>query len=94
MTLDDVVARLKVRRVDVRSAITALHTQGLVDATTMRLTMQGFVIGAALTGRKLPPIARPAAAAAEPSGEHHLDLGPNGPPSTRPRLELKRTAAA
>lgn len=93
VTLDDVVTKLKVRRVDVRAAITALHTQGLVDATTMRLTMQGFVIGSALTARKLPAIARPAAAA-EPSGEHQLDLGPSGPPSTRPRLELKRIAAA
>ena len=93
VTLDDVVTKLKVRRVDVRSAISALHTQGLVDATTMRLTLQGFAIGSALTARKLPAIARPTAVA-ESSGEHHLDIEPSGPPSTRPRLELKRIAAA
>ena len=94
VTLDDVVAALKVRRVDVRAAISTLHTQGLVDATTMRLSLEGFAIGSALTRRKLPAIARPAVAVAEASGEHHLDIEPSGPPSTRPRLELKRIAAA
>ena len=98
VTLDDVVSRLQVRRADVRSAISALHTQGLVDASTMRLTLQGFAIGAALGSRKLPVLARPARV--EVSGE--LDLGDVAafnrdtsatPPSTRP-VGLKRIAAA
>ena len=93
VTLDDVVAKLQVRRPEVRAAITAMHAQGLLDATTMRLSLEGFAIGAALGARKLPAIARSAPAAetrVEGSGEHTLEVEP---PSIRPR-PIKRIAAA
>ena len=92
VTLDDVVAKIKVRRADVRTAISTLHAQGLLDATTLRLSLQGFAVGTALRAHKLPPIARTTPAATEGSGEHSFDTNeaPTGP---RP-VTLKRIAAA
>lgn len=59
VTLNDLVKALKVRQADVRRAVTAMDQQGLLDASTMRLTLSGFVIGTALRSQKLPAIPRP-----------------------------------
>lgn len=48
VTLDDLAADLGVRRNDVRSAVSALHRQGLVDVLRMHVTLAGFAIGSAL----------------------------------------------
>ncbi len=56
LTLDDLVAKLKVRRADVRSVLGTLDQQGLLDVTVMRLTLQGFAIGTALRNVHLPPL--------------------------------------
>ncbi len=58
VTLQDLVDSLEVRRTDLRSALTALAQQGLVDILTLRLTLEGFALGSALRARKLPPIPR------------------------------------
>ena len=60
-TLDTLVDEIKVRRRDVRAAVTALHQQGLVDAVHMRLTLQGFAVGRSLVAQELP-VLRTAAA--------------------------------
>jgi Mn-dependent DtxR family transcriptional regulator len=54
--LDTLRRELGVRRADVRSAVTALHRQGFVDATRMRLTLAGFTLALALQARPLPPL--------------------------------------
>lgn len=65
MNLATLVAELNVRRGDVRSAVSALHREGYVNALRMRLTLQGFLLGHALMREELPPlrVARPAAQA-------------------------------
>jgi Mn-dependent DtxR family transcriptional regulator len=63
VTLDGLAEQLRVRRGDVRSTLTRLHQQGLIDVSKMRLTMQGFAIGLALEGKPLAAL-RPAAAGA------------------------------
>ena len=55
-TLDTLVDQIKVRRRDVRAAVTALHQQGLVDAIHMRLTLQGFTVGRSLVAQELPAL--------------------------------------
>jgi hypothetical protein len=101
LTIEALVAKLKVRKVDVRAAVSALHTQGLVDALTLRLSFQGFAIGTALRSHKLPAIRRPAPAplASIPPSTRSITLLPPSssrpseappPPSSRP---LKRSAA-
>lgn len=50
---------LSVRRTDIRAAVSQLHREGMVDALTMRLTFQGFTIGQALSGQRLPPLRVP-----------------------------------
>ena len=55
-TLDTLVDQIKVRRRDVRSVVTALHQQGLVDAIHMRLTLQGFAVGRSLLAQELPAL--------------------------------------
>ncbi len=47
---------LEVRRTDIRAAVSQLHREGMLDALTMRLTLQGFAIGQALSGAELPPL--------------------------------------
>lgn len=64
VTLQDLVDALKVRKVDVRAAVSEMDRQGLLDALTLRLTLEGFALGTALRSRKMPPVARPAAPAA------------------------------
>ncbi|MCS6900670.1 MAG: hypothetical protein RMJ98_13670 [Myxococcales bacterium] len=58
ITLQDLVDLLKVRRADLRNALTVLHHQGFVNVLTLRLTLEGFALGSALCSRKLPPIPR------------------------------------
>ncbi len=62
MTLATLVETLGVRKVDLREIVSRLHAQGYLDATTMRLTLVGFAIGASLQGRRLPRLRRPAGA--------------------------------
>jgi DNA-binding Lrp family transcriptional regulator len=54
--LQGLAERLKVRRADVRETVSALHMRGLVDACTMRLTLEGFAIGSALRSKRLAPL--------------------------------------
>ena len=62
LTLDGLVERVKARRVDVRAVVSMLHTEGYVDAMTLRLTMRGFIVGSSLVGRSLRPLRQPTAA--------------------------------
>jgi DNA-binding IclR family transcriptional regulator len=58
--LETLIEQLQVRRADVRGAVTALHHQGLVDATHMRLTLQGFAVGRSCMTEALPELRAPA----------------------------------
>ena len=51
--LDDLVQALGVRRGELRSIISRLHQQGLVDALRMRTTLAGFAMGRAAAGLQL-----------------------------------------
>ncbi len=44
-------SRVGVRKEDVRAAVTSLHKEGYIDATTMRVCLAGFVLGR--TARKV-----------------------------------------
>ncbi|MCC6645949.1 MAG: hypothetical protein IT374_10310 [Polyangiaceae bacterium] len=59
MTLASLVEALGVRKVDVRAVVSRLHAQGFLDATTMRLTLVGFTVGASLRGVGLAKLRRP-----------------------------------
>lgn len=61
LTVEVLAAELKVRRVDVRRSLSALHKQGLMDVAQMRLTLAGFALGKALEGRQLRSIRIPLA---------------------------------
>jgi hypothetical protein len=52
-------SEVPVRRRDLRSAVTALHRAGLVDALRMRLSLRGFAIGFALRAAELPALRTP-----------------------------------
>jgi hypothetical protein len=54
--LETLVEKLRVRRKDIRSTLTMLHRQGLLDVLRMRLTLTGFAIGTALRGQELPAL--------------------------------------
>lgn len=54
--LETLVDELQVRRGDVRSVVTTLHQQGLVDVIHMRLTLEGFALGRALLKQTLPAL--------------------------------------
>ena len=43
-----------------------LHREGMLDALTMRLSLQGFTIGQALSDATLPPLRAAATVAMEP----------------------------
>lgn len=45
-----------VRREDVREIVRRLDEEGFVDATRMRLTLQGFALASSLTARRLVPL--------------------------------------
>jgi DNA-binding IclR family transcriptional regulator len=55
-SLETLVEQVKVRRRDVRSVVSGLHQQGLVDAIHMQLTLEGFAIGRALLAQELPAL--------------------------------------
>ena len=59
LTLDDLVEQVRARRPDVRKALSQLHQEGLLDVTTMRLTLAGFALGASLASRALPELRAP-----------------------------------
>ena len=64
-TLETLVERLRVRRRDIRSTLTLLHRQGMLDVLRMRLSLSGFAVGSALIGKTLPALrAAPRAATA------------------------------
>jgi hypothetical protein len=52
---DGVRAR-SVRREDVREIVRKLDEEGFVDASRMRLTLQGFALASSLTARRLVPL--------------------------------------
>jgi DNA-binding IscR family transcriptional regulator len=60
--LETLTAELRVRRGDVRSVVSALHREGLVDALRMRLSLRGFALGRALEKAELPALRRAVAA--------------------------------
>ena len=59
LTAQSLATDLRVRRVDVRRSLSALHKQGLIDVAQMRLTLAGFALGKALEGRQLKAIRIP-----------------------------------
>jgi hypothetical protein len=56
MNLESLTDDMKVRRKDIRSAVSELHREGMLDALTMRLSLRGFAIGRALQGEQLAPL--------------------------------------
>lgn len=54
--LETLTADVGVRRKDVRETLSALHQEGLVDVTRMRLTLAGFQLGSAFASRRLKPL--------------------------------------
>lgn len=56
VTLEALCEALPVRRADLRTVVSKLHREGLVDVRTMRLTMSGFLLGQSLRGKKLPAL--------------------------------------
>jgi DNA-binding IclR family transcriptional regulator len=58
VTLETLTRALSVRRTDVRRAISALHREGYLDATRMRLTFRGLALGAAFSTSALRPLRR------------------------------------
>ena len=64
ITLDTVTEVLGAApKTDVRAALSALHKEGVVDVTRMRLTLRGLALGSALAGAALPPLATESARA-------------------------------
>lgn len=53
MNLESLTDTLKVRRKDIRGAVSQLHREGMLDALTMRLSLRGFAIGRSLQGEQL-----------------------------------------
>jgi DNA-binding GntR family transcriptional regulator len=51
--LDELVSALGVRRGELRTIVSRLHRQGLVDALRMRPTLAGFAIGRTAAGLTL-----------------------------------------
>jgi DNA-binding IclR family transcriptional regulator len=61
-TLQHLIARLPVRRADLRRVVSALHREGYLDATRMRLTLQGFAVGASIDANDMPALRETAVA--------------------------------
>jgi Mn-dependent DtxR family transcriptional regulator len=57
-TLESLTEELEVRRADVRTTLSELHREGLVDVARMRLTMTGLALATAFTRSNLAPIRR------------------------------------
>ncbi|HSO00803.1 MAG TPA: hypothetical protein VLS89_21075 [Candidatus Nanopelagicales bacterium] len=62
VNLETLTRALRVRRVDLRRVVTALHREGFVDALHMRLTLRGLALGAAFAKGELRPIRKAAVA--------------------------------
>ncbi len=58
ITALDLAEALQVRRADIRTVVSELHRQGLVDAMRMRVTLAGFAYARAVTD--VTPIRKPA----------------------------------
>jgi hypothetical protein len=58
LSLEDLAARLEVRKIDVRRVVSALDKRGFVDAMRMRVTMMGFVLGCSVGSSELKPARR------------------------------------
>ncbi|MEZ4298545.1 MAG: hypothetical protein R3B70_26575 [Polyangiaceae bacterium] len=56
MNLATLTAEIRVRKTDVRAAVSALHSEGCLDVLRMRLTLRGFALGQALIGERLPEL--------------------------------------
>lgn len=56
--LDTLTTDLQVRREDVRAVLSLLHLEGYLDVLRMRLTLEGFALGIALSQADLPPLRR------------------------------------
>ncbi|MEO7328195.1 MAG: hypothetical protein ABI193_06435 [Minicystis sp.] len=56
MNLESLIDDLKVRRKDIRSAVSQLHREGMLDVLTLRLSLRGFAIGRSLQGEELPAL--------------------------------------
>lgn len=56
--LDELAIAVQVRKGDVRKVVSSLHTEGHVDAQTMRLTMTGLALAAAMREERLRPVRR------------------------------------
>ncbi len=56
VSLDDIVDGLGMARSDVRAGLSQLHTEGLLDVATMRLSLEGFACGRALARVRLSPL--------------------------------------
>jgi hypothetical protein len=61
LSLEDLAARLEVRKPDVRRVVSALDKRGFVDAARMRVTMMGFVLGCSVGASELKTPRKPAA---------------------------------
>jgi DNA-binding IclR family transcriptional regulator len=55
-SLDELSAKLGVRRNDVRAALSQLHREGCVDVLRMQLTLRGLALGAAFASASLKPV--------------------------------------
>jgi DNA-binding IscR family transcriptional regulator len=64
MDLETLAEQVRVRRRDLRAAVSSLHRAGLVDALRMRVSLRGFALGAALARAPLAPLRRPRVAIA------------------------------
>ena len=58
VSLDDLVRSVGVRRGELRSALSTLHRQGLVDVLRMRPTLAGFALGRAASALPMKPLRR------------------------------------
>jgi biotin operon repressor len=56
VNLESLTDDLKVRRKDIRAAVSQLHREGMLDVLTMRLSLRGFAIGRSLQGQRLPEL--------------------------------------
>lgn len=54
--LETLREELGVRRTDIRTAVSQLHRERMLDALTMRLTLVGFAIGQSLARSDLPSL--------------------------------------
>jgi DNA-binding IclR family transcriptional regulator len=59
VNLETLTEDLRVRRGDVRRAVSALDREGYADALRMRPTLRGFALGRSLLANDLPALRRP-----------------------------------